>query len=63
MYFFGIKNYNLLVPTTRERTSWLQKKPSALKREHPGLQNIIFLIFFLLRVIFALLDPDPDQLT
>jgi hypothetical protein len=30
----------------------LQEKPSALKREHPALQNM---------VIFALLDPDPDQ--
>jgi hypothetical protein len=40
----------------------LQKKPSALKREHPTLQNMKFLNFFLLLwVIFALLDPDPDS--
>jgi hypothetical protein len=33
----------------------------SLKREHPALQNIKFLNFFLfLWVIFALLDPDPD---
>jgi hypothetical protein len=33
---------------------------SALQREHPGLQNMKFLNFFLfLWVIFALLDPDP----
>ncbi len=39
--------------------SKLQKKPSALKREHPALQYMKFLIFFLLLwVIFALLDPD-----
>jgi hypothetical protein len=39
----------------------LQKKPSALKREHPALKNIKFLNFFLLSwVIFALLDPDPE---
>ncbi len=39
----------------------LQVKPSALKREHPALQNMKILYFFLfLRVIFALLDPDPD---
>jgi hypothetical protein len=38
----------------------LQKKPSAHKREHPALQNMKFLSFFLLLwVIFALLDPDP----
>jgi hypothetical protein len=43
-------------------TSKLQKKPSALKREHPALQNMKFLNFFLLLwVIFALLDPDPDS--
>ena len=37
-----------------------QKKPSGLKREHPALQNMEILYFFLyLRVIFALLDPDP----
>ncbi len=43
-------------------TSKLQKKPSALKRGHPTLQNMNFNKFFLLlRVIFALLDPDPDS--
>jgi hypothetical protein len=43
-------------------TSNLQEKPSALKREHPALQNIKFLNFFLfLWVIFALLDPGPDS--
>jgi hypothetical protein len=38
----------------------LQKKPSALKRGHPTLQNMNSQIFFLLLwVIFAPLDPDP----
>jgi hypothetical protein len=38
----------------------LQEKPSALKIEHPALQNMKILYFFLfLWVIFALLDPDP----
>jgi hypothetical protein len=38
----------------------LQEKPSSLKREHPALQNLKILYFFLfLWVIFALLDPDP----
>jgi hypothetical protein len=38
-----------------------QEKPSALKREHPALQKLKFINFFLfLWVIFALLDPDPD---
>ncbi len=37
------------------------KKPSALTREHPALQNMKFLDFFLLFwVLFALLDPDLD---
>jgi hypothetical protein len=41
--------------------SKLQKKPSALKREHLALQNMRFLNFFLfLWVIYALLDPDTD---
>jgi hypothetical protein len=35
-------------------------KASALKREHPALQNMKFRNFFLfLWVIFAFLDPDP----
>jgi hypothetical protein len=39
----------------------LQEKPSALKREHPALQKLKILSFFLFfGVIFALLDPDPD---
>jgi hypothetical protein len=42
--------------------SKLQKKPSALKREHPALQNMKILYFFLfLWVIFALLDPDSES--
>jgi hypothetical protein len=42
--------------------SKLQKKPSALKRGHPTLQNMNFYNFFLLLwVIFVLLDPDPDS--
>ncbi len=55
-----IKNCNLPIPH-KVCTSKLQKKPSALKREHPALQNMKFLSFYLfLWVIFALLDPDPD---
>jgi hypothetical protein len=38
--------------------SKLQKKPSALKRGHPTLQNMNFYQFF---TTFALLDPDPDS--
>ncbi len=38
-----------------------QKKPSALKREHPAFQKLKFINFFLfLWVIFALQDPNPD---
>jgi hypothetical protein len=37
----------------------LQEKPPFLKREHPALQNMKFLNFFIfLWVIFLLLDPD-----
>jgi hypothetical protein len=44
--------------------SKLQEKPSALKREHPALQKMKFMNFFLcLWVIFALLDPDSDPRT
>jgi hypothetical protein len=42
------------------RMSKLQEKPSALKREHPALQKMKFINFFLcLWIIFALLDTDP----
>ncbi len=43
--------------------SKLQKRPSALKREHPALQNIkkILIFFLFLWVIDALLDPDTDS--
>jgi hypothetical protein len=44
---FLIKNYNLPITRPLERTSKLQKKPSAFKREHPALQNMKFLNFFL----------------
>ena len=51
---------NFPIPRPPERTYKLQKKTSALKREHPALQNMKFYNFFLLLwVIFALLDPDP----
>jgi hypothetical protein len=63
------KNYkNLGLKTTIHLSLCLQKdvlklqmKPSAHKREHPALQNMKFLNFFLfLWVIFALRGPDPD---
>ncbi len=44
----------------RPTSNYRRRLPSALKREHPTLQNMKFLNFFLfLWVIFALLDPDP----
>jgi hypothetical protein len=59
---FLIKNCNLHIPRPPYRTFKLQKKPSVLKWEHPALQNLKFLPFFLfLSVIFALLDPNPDD--
>jgi len=54
-------NYNLPIPRPPYRTSKLQKKPSALKREHPALINMKFFnFFFILVVIFAFLDPDSE---
>jgi hypothetical protein len=35
-----IKNYNLFIPRPPKKTYKLQKKPSALERKHPALQNI-----------------------
>ncbi len=62
---FLIKNCNLLISRPLyKRKPKLQEKPSALEREHPVIQNMKFLYFFLfLWVIFALLDPDPDPAT
>jgi hypothetical protein len=39
---------------------WPQDQPSALRKEHPALQEMKILSFFFLYlwVIFALLDPD-----
>jgi hypothetical protein len=60
-YFFD-KKCHLPISRPPNRTSKLQKKPSALEREHPALQNMKFLKFVLfLWVIFALLGPDPDS--
>ncbi len=43
-----------------QKTSKLQGKPSALKREHPALQKKKFNNFLqLLWDFFALMDPDP----
>jgi hypothetical protein len=42
--------------------SKLQEKPLTLKREHPALQEMKCINFFLcLWVIFALMDPDPQH--
>jgi hypothetical protein len=53
-----IKNSNLPIPRPLQRIFKLQKKTSALRREHQALQNMKFLNF--LRVIFSLLDPYPN---
>jgi hypothetical protein len=43
--------------------SKLQQKPSVLEKEHPALQNMKFLPFFLfLRFIFVLLVPDSTEI-
>jgi hypothetical protein len=43
---FLIKNCNLAIPRPPYRTHKLQEKPSALKKEHPALQNIKILYLF-----------------
>jgi hypothetical protein len=40
-----INNSNLTIPRPPQRTSKLLEKPSALKREHPALQNMKLEIF------------------
>jgi hypothetical protein len=58
--FFWIKNYNLPIPRPPLRTPKLQKKPSALKRGHPTLQNMERKKnLYFCGSFFALLDPDP----
>ncbi len=54
------KKLQFVYPGPSWRTSQLQEKPPALKREYPALQNMKLKNFFLfLWVIFALLGPDP----
>jgi hypothetical protein len=58
----SIKNCYLFIPRPPGRTSKVQKKPPALRREHPALQNYKFLHFYLfLWFIFALQDPNPSN--
>jgi hypothetical protein len=56
--FFGSKLavYFLSLGPHEGRLSF-RRSLEPLKREHPALQNMKFLHFFL---FFALLDPDPD---
>jgi hypothetical protein len=51
-FFFFDENCYLLISRPPKKLSKLQEKPSALKKEHTAL-------FIFLRVILALLDPDP----
>jgi hypothetical protein len=58
--FLWIKNYNLPIPRPPLRTSNILKKPSALKRGHPTLQNMEFFNFFSIFMgIFC--PPDPIE--
>jgi hypothetical protein len=49
-----LKKCNLPIPRPPQRTPKLQEKPSAPKREHPALQNMTFLHFFLFCGSFVL---------
>ncbi len=59
--FFCMKTYNLPIPRPPERTSKLQKKPSAFKREHPAL--FFFFCWSFLPSCIRILNPDshPDK--
>jgi hypothetical protein len=68
---FLIKNYNLPIPRLPLGTSKLQKKFSALNREHPAVQDMKFLKFFYFCGSFLLCwiwiripntDLDPDAM-
>ncbi len=64
LYIFWIEIAIYLSKGLHKGRTKLQK-PSALKREHPALQNMkieIHYFFLYLWVIFALLDPDPHTL-
>ncbi len=63
LHFF--KNFNLLILRPPKRTSELQERLLALKREHLALKTMKCLHFFIfLWVIYALgSDPNPDPLT
>jgi hypothetical protein len=63
--FFSFSNYNFPIPWPPERTSNLQKKPAALKREYPALQNMKFLTFstFVGHFCPSGSGPDTDSLT
>jgi hypothetical protein len=50
---FFIKNCNLLIHNPPYRTSKLQERPSALKREYPAPQNMKFLSFFYFCGLFS----------
>jgi hypothetical protein len=47
-----IENCNLPIHSPLYMTHKLQEKPSALKREHPALQNMKILYFFYIRGTF-----------
>jgi hypothetical protein len=62
MKFLLHQKLQFTIPKPPKRTYKLQKKPSALKRENPSLQNMKFFNFFLLLwVIFALPNLDPNS--
>ncbi len=53
--FIEEKNANLVIPRPPRGPSKQQRKPSALKREHPALKKCKFLIFF----YFCVLSSVP----
>jgi hypothetical protein len=69
--FFGIKNYNLPIPRASLKDVQITKEAFSSQKEHPALQNMIFVNFFYFRGSFfpswirirvpkTRLDPDPQ---
>jgi hypothetical protein len=59
LIFFSKNGIYLSLGLHKGRPSY-RKKPSALKRENPAIQNMKFLNFLLfLWIISGLLDPNP----
>ncbi len=60
-YFFD-KKFSIYLSLGFHKGRQIYRRPSALKREHPAVQNMKFLDFFLFCEL-RIQNPDPDPLT